>query len=179
MVNGMADIIGGNIGGMATAVETALARLLVPVIDFFMDYASMGDLPEKVAEAIGALQEWVEGILDRVIGWLAEQARAVLASLGLTEDGEESEAGDFDGEIGETVTFSAAGETHRIWIDDRWEKWGTDDFKAPRNPLKKDTRKGRGWPAVWDKMNESERQDFIERRKKSRKQAQAQQADLI
>ncbi len=37
------------------------------------------------------------------------------------------------------------GDVSTYWIDDRWKKWGTDDFKPPRKPRKKDQRKGRGW----------------------------------
>ncbi len=117
VVNGMADIIAGNISGMAIAVETALARLLVPVIDFFMEFAHLGDLPEKVADTIRGLQEWVEGILDRVIGWLAERAKGVLEALGLGGDEEEGDGELDDTEVGKEVRFSADGESHKMYID--------------------------------------------------------------
>jgi hypothetical protein len=95
VVNGMADIIAGNLGGMATAVEGALVRLIAPVIDFLADYIGLGDLPDKIADVIRGMQEWVEGILDRVIGWLAEQGRRLLSALGLREDEpEDAEGGD-------------------------------------------------------------------------------------
>ncbi|MCB0637715.1 MAG: hypothetical protein KDC54_13890, partial [Lewinella sp.] len=120
VVNGMADIIAGNIAGMAATVENALARLLVPVIDFVAEFLHLGELPEKVADAVRGLQNWVEGILDRVIGWLANQARGILSALGLTEDGEQEEGGEEgtleDTEVGESVAFSGGGEQHRIWI---------------------------------------------------------------
>ena len=37
------------------------------------------------------------------------------------------------------------GDVSKYWIDDRWQDYGTDDFRPPRNPREKDTRKGRGW----------------------------------
>jgi hypothetical protein len=37
------------------------------------------------------------------------------------------------------------GDVSTYWIDDRWIDYGTDDFRPPRNPRKKDNRKGRGW----------------------------------
>ncbi len=123
VVNGIADILAGNISGMAQAVETALAGLLTPVIDFLASYAGLGNLPERIADAVRGMQEWVEGILDRVIGFLARQARAVLSSLGIGERGGEAgeaggnEEGDYDGELGKTVNWSAEGESHRIWIN--------------------------------------------------------------
>jgi len=89
IVNGMADIVAGNIGGMANAVEGALARLIAPVIDFIAGLVGLGDLPDKIADVIRGLQEWVEGILDRVIGWLAGRARSLLAALGIGEEEEE------------------------------------------------------------------------------------------
>jgi len=122
VVNGIADIIAGNIAGMATAVESALKQLLVPVIDFVASFMGLGDLPEKVAEMVKGLQDWVEGILDTVIGFLATQARNLLSALGISEDADpeaEEEAAEEleDTEVGEVVDFSAEGEQHRMWID--------------------------------------------------------------
>lgn len=118
VVNGMADIIAGNFSGMAAAIDSALARLLVPVIDFFMEFAHLGDLPQKVADAIRGLQEWMEGILDRVIGWLVKQARALLG-IGEDKKGEEEEEKLEDSEVGQVIYFKAGGENHRLWIDAR------------------------------------------------------------
>jgi hypothetical protein len=118
VVNGAAQLVAGNISGMATAVEGALARLISPVIDFLADYIGLGDLPEKIADVIKGFQGWIEGILDRVIGFLAERARALLVRLGLARPAEQRPpAGhEADDEVGETIPFSAGGEGHRVWI---------------------------------------------------------------
>jgi Domain of unknown function (DUF4157)/A nuclease family of the HNH/ENDO VII superfamily with conserved AHH len=81
VVNGIGNVIAGNISGMADAVEMALAQVIVPVIDFLADYAGLGDLPEKIADVIKGFQGWIEGILDTVIGWLAEQGKKLLGAL--------------------------------------------------------------------------------------------------
>jgi hypothetical protein len=49
------------------------------------------------------------------------------------------------------------------FIDDRWKEYGTEDFKPPRNPRKKDTRQGRGWALV---MNDPKRKKEIMRKRK-------------
>jgi hypothetical protein len=111
VVNGIADILAGNIGGMAQAIETALAGLITPVIDFLASYAGLGNLPERIADAVRGMQNWIEGLLDRVIGFLARQARAALAALGIggEEEGEEGTIND------ETAQFEAGGERHRLY----------------------------------------------------------------
>lgn len=116
VVNGVADILAGNVGGMAQAIEGSLSRLVAPVIDFFAGYVGLGDLPDKIADVIKRMQTWVEGILDRVIGFIARQARQLLAALGVGgEDGtDDQDAG--DGEIGKTIRFSGGGERHRLWL---------------------------------------------------------------
>ena len=118
VVNGLADIIAGNIGGMAKAVEGALAKLIPPVIDFLASLIGLGDLPNKVVETVQRLQGWVESILERVIGWLAEQGRRLLAAVGLGPE-EEGAGAAGDTELGMMVTFSAQGESHRQWIETR------------------------------------------------------------
>jgi hypothetical protein len=120
VVNGMADVVAGNIGGLANAVERSLAMLIPPVIDFLAGLLHLGGLPNEVADVITGLQAMVYQAMDAVIGFLAERGRALLRSLGLGgeddgEDDEEDEDND-DDELGTTVRFSAAGHGHRLWF---------------------------------------------------------------
>lgn len=116
IVNGMADVIAGNIGGLAAAVERALASLIPPVIDFLAGLLHLGGLPGEVAEVITRLQTMVYAAMDRVIGFLAERGRALLARLGI--GGEEGgEGGNDDDELGTTVRFSGGHESHRLWFE--------------------------------------------------------------
>ncbi len=115
VVNGVADIVQGKIAGMANAVESALAQVIAPVIDFLADYLGFGDLPEKIHDVIGSIQAWVEEQLDAVVGWLVEQGKALLQSLGLGKDKDKKEGGD-PGDLGEVMTFTVGEETHRLWI---------------------------------------------------------------
>jgi len=48
------------------------------------------------------------------------------------------------------------GDMTTYWIDDRWKDYGTEDFKPPRNPRKKDTRKGRGFASIWEDRERGE-----------------------
>ena len=48
------------------------------------------------------------------------------------------------------------GDMTTYWIDDRWKDYGTEDFKPPRNPRKKDTRKGRGFASIWQDRERGE-----------------------
>lgn len=115
VVNGMADVIAGNITGLANAVERALAMLIPPVIDFLAGLLHLGGLPNEVAEVITTLQARVYQVMDLVIGTLAERGRALLRAVGL--GGDEEEGGDNDDEeLGTTVRFSAGGESHRVWV---------------------------------------------------------------
>ena len=34
------------------------------------------------------------------------------------------------------------------FIDDRWQYYGTEKFRPPKNPRVKDSRKGRGWASI-------------------------------
>ncbi len=118
IVNGIADILAGNIGAMANAVEKALAGLIAPVIDFLADYLGFGDLPDKIRDTIMGFQAWIEGILDQVIGWLVEKGKALLAAVGLGGESDEDKQGESpSAKVGERVPFTADGEGHNLWID--------------------------------------------------------------
>lgn len=117
IVQGVADLIAGNIAGMAKKTEEALAGMLVPVIDFIAGFLGLGDLPEKIAEVVGGFQELVLEAVDKAIGFLVERARGLLQALGLGGDAGAGEGGE-DEEVGKSISFSADGEGHRTWIDD-------------------------------------------------------------
>ena len=93
VVNGMADIIAGNVGGFAKAVEKGLAMLIPPVIAFIADYLSFGDLP---ADSRQADQEHAgmdprhhrEGIV-----WIIDKGKALLAAVGIGKKEEDKEEG--------------------------------------------------------------------------------------
>jgi hypothetical protein len=117
VVNAAAQIMAGDLASVAILIENALASLLPVVIDLFMNLISMGDLPEKVAVAIGGLQGMVLPVVETVIVTLVKRGRTMLASLGV--GGGDKKAGDQggdDGELGTTVRFRAGGEGHRIWV---------------------------------------------------------------
>ncbi len=118
IVNGMADIIAGNVSGMANAVEEALARLLAPVIDFFAGFLGLGNLPDRIADTIRGFQEWVESILERVIAWLAERARALLRSLGFGSEEAQNDQSDGAQVLERPVRFAGEGHYLRANIED-------------------------------------------------------------
>ena len=118
VVNGLADIMAGNIGGFASAVEKALGMLINPVIAFIADYLSLGDIPSKIADKIKSFQEWILGLIEKALTWLVEKGKSLLAAMGLGGDKHKDEPND---EIGKKVTWTAVGESHSLWI----EKTGT------------------------------------------------------
>jgi hypothetical protein len=120
IVDGAYELVQGNISGMANAVEGALGKVIAPVIDFLAGQLGFGDLPQKIAEVIGKLQDWVEGKLDLAMEWVAEKGKKLLAAVGLggEETPENETAAGPEGEIGERLTFEdeVEHETHTLWI---------------------------------------------------------------
>ena len=115
IVGGAADLIAGNVGGMAKAVEGALARIVPIVIDFLAGLLGLGDLPDKVAQAVKRLQAFVERILDKVIGFLANKAKALLAKLVRT--GKSDEPDTRTPEQKQRDLNRAVSEAHRVLQD--------------------------------------------------------------
>ncbi len=48
-----------------------------------------------------------------------------------------------------------SGDMTKYFIDDRWKEYGTLNFRPPKKPREKDTRKGRGWSAFHAKRQKS------------------------
>lgn len=116
IVNGLADIVSGNVGGFAKAVERGLAMLIPPVLAFVADYFSLGDLPKMVAKQIKGFREWILAKIEAGFDWLIAKGKALLAALGI--GGKKKGAGEgADVAVGEEIEFDADGEAHRLWID--------------------------------------------------------------
>ena len=116
VVDGIADVLAGNVGKLALAVEKALAGLIPPVIDFLAGFLDLDDLPEEVAGVIKNLQTAVLAVADQVIGALAERAKGLLASLGLGEQPKPGGTAE-PSAVGTSVRFTAGGESHRQWVE--------------------------------------------------------------
>jgi hypothetical protein len=115
VVNGLADIVAGNVGGFANAVEKALGMLIPPVIGFIADYCNLGDLPQVVAKQIKSFQKMVLGFIEKAIDWIIDKGKALLAAVGIGGKKDEKK-GTGEGTVGEDVAFEADGEPHRLWI---------------------------------------------------------------
>jgi hypothetical protein len=77
IVTGAEQILAGNTSGVANLVESSLVRLIVPVIDFLAGYLGLGGIPNAIRDLILGLQQRVEQIMDRIIGFVIERARAL------------------------------------------------------------------------------------------------------
>lgn len=117
VVNGITDILTGNIGGFATAVEKALGMLIAPVISFLADYLGFGDLPGKIAEKIKSFQEWVLGLIEKALVWIIEKGKALLAAMGIGGKKDDKKKGVVDEDIGEKAMFVVDNESHSVWIE--------------------------------------------------------------
>ena len=117
VVNGIADILAGNIGGFANAVEKALG-----------DAHRAGDLVHRRLSRlrrparrrsptkIKSFQEWILGIIEKALVWLIEKGKALLAALGIGGKDKDKKDGAGAGAIGEDIGWSVGNESHRLWI---------------------------------------------------------------
>jgi hypothetical protein len=67
VVDGMADIAMGNIGGAASAVEGALADLVPTAINLLANILGLGGIGAKVKEIITGIQQTVSDAIDKMI----------------------------------------------------------------------------------------------------------------
>ena len=117
IVNGLADIIAGNIGGFANAVEKGLEMLIAPVLGFIADYFSLGDLPKMVAKQIKGFREWILGMIEKAFDWVIEKGKSLLAALGIGGKDKNKKTDPTAAAVGEDVEFEAEGEQHHLWIE--------------------------------------------------------------
>ncbi len=109
VIDSVHEFVFGNIAPAAAAIENALADMIPVAIDLVAKLLNIGNIADKVQDIIEGVREMIDGAIDAMF-------ETLLGALGFGGDSDE-EDGDYDGEVGETKTFSAAGESHRMWIE--------------------------------------------------------------
>lgn len=123
-LDGIGDIAQGKLDTAANFLEGALADALPVAIGFLMYQLGLGSLGQRLSEIVMGIRERIDSALNWLIDRAIQGGQAILGALGAggeekEVDGEEKEAdkqGEFDGQIGETVTWTAANLPHRMWI---------------------------------------------------------------
>lgn len=85
IVNSIAAIASGSIGAAANLVERTMARTIPVILDFLARFIGLGDVGAQVQTTIRNLQGAVDGMLNRAVDWIRNQARN-LASRALGGD---------------------------------------------------------------------------------------------
>lgn len=118
-VTALVSIARGDIEPGAKKLEEGLANIIPIAIGFLAKQLGIDDIGEKILEIVSG----VRGVVDKALGWLVDKAvkgvESVLGSIGLDRTKDDAAAGKptaGDSEVGETVTFTGAGETHRLFI---------------------------------------------------------------
>ncbi|UCC95820.1 MAG: hypothetical protein JSW40_03500 [Candidatus Omnitrophota bacterium] len=71
---------------------------------------------------------------------------------------------------------NGSGDVTTYWIDDRWQDYGTENFKPPRNPRKKDSRQDRGFALLM--RDPKKAKNIIEKRKKTVREKASKKTNL-
>lgn len=130
VVKGAISLIAGNVKDMALKIESALAQMIVPVIDFIARILDLGGLPGKIAAGLQRFQKWVWGLVEKAMTVLINRARSLLGRRGAR--GATGRRGKSDNELGKTVRFSAGREQHRLWV--KRERRGATLYVASNEP---------------------------------------------
>ncbi|MGX2040186.1 eCIS core domain-containing protein [Methylocaldum sp. MU1018] len=125
-IDSISAIAGGVIAAAASRVERTMAGLLTLVISFLARIAGLGRVSDAVVNIVNRVRQPIDRALDRVVDWIVAQARRLgrLAAGGGPQPAGAAgppQTRPGDGEIGETLQFTAGEEGHRLWIDVRGE----------------------------------------------------------
>jgi hypothetical protein len=105
VVSSMHEIAVGNITKAANFVEASLAKLIPIAISLLADLLGLGGLADKIKGIITKVQNAVDSALDKLID-------RVLKMFKGGDDKDKDKA-----KVGDVVPFTAAGQSHKIWID--------------------------------------------------------------
>src|SRR5690606_31420798 len=125
IIDSIAAIASGVITAAVNKVEKTLAGMLTLAVNFLAKFAGLDKISETIVKIIKKLQSKVDVALDKLVEWVVAKGKAFIKNLLGKKDGNKEEAEgaegvdpDGDGEIGETISFNAGKEGHKLWIKD-------------------------------------------------------------
>ncbi|MFP5272431.1 eCIS core domain-containing protein [Coleofasciculus sp.] len=117
-------IASGSLGQAASLIESALAKALPVAIGFLASLIGVSGLARKVQDVVEGIRKRIDDAIEFVLNKAKQMAASLLRRLGIgrgEEDQQNAEQqGDGqpgDGEVGKTINFRAADESHRLWIN--------------------------------------------------------------
>ena len=117
------SIAGGNIKAAANYVEQTMGRTLPVVISFLARLIGLGGISEQIKTVIKKIQAPIGNAMEKVANFIVEKGKSFLGKGKGQEEQQKTNTSDnrkpSDGEVGETQTFSAEGQSHRLWMSTR------------------------------------------------------------
>jgi hypothetical protein len=95
-LDSMIEIVTGQIGGAAKKIETTLAGMLVLAINFLAGFLHVDDIAEKINGIIDKVRNTIDKALDKLVEWIVNAAKNLLAKLGGKDKGKDGDAKDDD-----------------------------------------------------------------------------------
>jgi DNA/RNA non-specific endonuclease len=117
------NIARGNIAFVAVAVENALASIIPLAIGFLASLLGIGDLADKVKAIITKIRLRIDQAIDALIDKAKAFGKSILNKIQGKDKTPVQKNDDIakgnlkDSEVGEVEKFTAAGESHKLWID--------------------------------------------------------------
>ena len=88
VIDSIAAIAAGQVGGAAKRVEQTLANTLTVVIAFLAKFAGLGGIPDKLVGIVKKIRQPIDKGLDKIVAWLGK----MLAEAGRGRQGDGQEA---------------------------------------------------------------------------------------
>jgi hypothetical protein len=110
VVNSLSRIVAGQIGEAANAVEQTLANFVPLVIDLLARLLHLSGLPARIRQIIDGIRARVDAALDRLVAWIVERARAIIARVQQT-------ASNIAAWWRARLAFQVENESHAVYLD--------------------------------------------------------------
>ncbi|MGB1206173.1 MAG: DNA/RNA non-specific endonuclease [Chitinophagales bacterium] len=128
VMEAIVSVASGSANAAATAIENALSRALPVAISFLASLLGLGNISEKIKGILKRIQAPINKAIEWVLNLAKKAIGAVKGFLGGGKGKkkgknakEEKPKGEFDGEIGEVMSFSADNESHKLYVGKQGE----------------------------------------------------------
>lgn len=119
IVEGIIDVVLGNLQDVADNIEEALASLVPVAIELLAGILGLGNLDDKIADALEGLRGTIDSMIDGFFELIRDTVDSLVESVrGWFDNNPQDEAGEGEGALMDPMGLDAGGGPVVYWVED-------------------------------------------------------------
>lgn len=118
----ISNIAAGKIGAAANFIEATMAKTIPIILNFLGKFIGLSGIGKAVQSTVKKIRKPVDKAMDKGLDFMENAARKLFGKKKKGDKDKDKKGDKGDGEVGKKISFSAGGESHKMWVKQEGKK---------------------------------------------------------